>query len=81
LSPLASGWQTPTRDAHSMYERYGLLQAPFSGPSFRALELVPGALAGVNGEVRYPPPFGLGAAPSQGRKRNEVTPWDRPFEG
>ena len=36
------------------------LQAPFSGPSFMALELVPGALAGVAGKVRYPPPFGLG---------------------
>ena len=35
------------------------LQAPFSGPSFMALELVLGALGGVAGEVRYPPPFGL----------------------
>jgi putative acetyltransferase len=37
----------------------GRLQAPFSGPSFMGLELVPGALAGVAGQVRYPPPFGL----------------------
>jgi putative acetyltransferase len=37
-------------------------QAPFSGPSFMALELVPGALAGVTGQVRYPPPFGLESA-------------------
>jgi putative acetyltransferase len=37
----------------------GRLRAPFSGPAFMALELVPGALAGVTGEVRYPPPFGL----------------------
>ena len=32
--------------------------SPFSGPAFMALELVPGALDGVEGEVRYPPPFG-----------------------
>ena len=49
------------------YPRFGFsarlaegLQAPFSGPSFMALEVVPGALAGVAGKVRYPPPFGLG---------------------
>jgi putative acetyltransferase len=35
------------------------LKAPFSGPAFMALELVPGALENVTGEVRYPPPFGL----------------------
>ena len=33
------------------------LKAPFSGSAFMALELVPGALDGVEGEVRYPPPF------------------------
>ncbi len=33
------------------------LDSPFSGPAFMALELVPGALEGVEGEVRYPPPF------------------------
>ena len=37
----------------------GRLKAPFSGPAFTALEFVPGALAGVTGEARYPPPFGL----------------------
>jgi putative acetyltransferase len=37
----------------------GPLGAPFSGPAFMALELVPGALEGVSGEVSYPPPFGL----------------------
>jgi putative acetyltransferase len=37
----------------------GRLKAPFSGPAFMALELVPGALAGVADQVRYPPPFGL----------------------
>jgi putative acetyltransferase len=48
------------------YPRFGFsarlaerLQAPFSGAAFMALELVPGALANVTGEVRYPPPFGL----------------------
>jgi putative acetyltransferase len=48
------------------YPRFGFsaqlaeqLQAPFSGPAFMALELVPGALTDVTGEVRYPPPFGL----------------------
>jgi putative acetyltransferase len=49
------------------YPRFGFsaelaarLKAPFSGPAFMALELVPGALAEVVGEVRYPPPFQLG---------------------
>jgi putative acetyltransferase len=48
------------------YPRFGIsarlaerLKAPFSGPPFMALELVPGALADVTGEVRYAPPFGL----------------------
>jgi putative acetyltransferase len=40
----------------------GRLKAPFSGPAFMALELVPGALADVTGEVCYPPPFGLESA-------------------
>jgi putative acetyltransferase len=33
------------------------LKSPYSGPAFMAVELVPGALEGVEGEVRYPPPF------------------------
>ena len=48
------------------YPRFGFsaelaerLKSPFSGPAFMAAELVPGALEGVEGEVRYPPPFGL----------------------
>src|SRR6516165_4423395 len=48
------------------YPRFGFsarlaerLKAPFSGAAFMALELMPGALANVTGEVRYPPPFGL----------------------
>ena len=35
----------------------GRLRSPFSGPAFMAVELMPGALEGVEGEVRYPPPF------------------------
>ncbi|AGA27841.1 putative acetyltransferase [Singulisphaera acidiphila DSM 18658] len=34
------------------------LLSPYAGPAFMALELAPGALEGVEGEVRYPPPFG-----------------------
>jgi putative acetyltransferase len=48
------------------YPRFGFsaglaapLKSPFSGPAFMALELVLGALEGVDGEARYPPPFGL----------------------
>lgn len=32
--------------------------APTCGKPWIALELVPGALAGVVGKVEYPPPFG-----------------------
>ena len=46
------------------YPRFGFsaklaarLKSPYAGPSFMALELVPGALDGIDGEVRYPPPF------------------------
>jgi putative acetyltransferase len=48
------------------YPRFGFssrlaerLKSPLAGPVFMALELVPGALADVVGQVRYPPPFGL----------------------
>ena len=48
------------------YPRFGFsaeaaraLQAPFSGPAFMALELLPGALRG-GGAVRYARAFGLG---------------------
>jgi putative acetyltransferase len=48
------------------YPRFGFsaklaepLRAAFSGPAFMAVELVPGALSDVAGEVRYLPPFGL----------------------
>lgn len=39
-------------------EKAARLRSPFAGPAFMTLELVPGALEGVEGEVRYPPPFG-----------------------
>jgi putative acetyltransferase len=49
------------------YPRFGFstalaerLRSPFPGPHFMALELVPGALDSVEGEVQYPPPFGVG---------------------
>jgi len=49
------------------YPRFGFsaalaerLRSPFPGPHFMAMELVPGSLSGVEGEVRYPPPFGVG---------------------
>ena len=35
------------------------LLAPFSGPSWMALELQPDALKTVSGRVRYVPPFGI----------------------
>ena len=40
-------------------ERARSLEHPFSPEAFMALELVPGALDGVRGRVRYPPAFGL----------------------
>jgi putative acetyltransferase len=46
------------------YRRFGFsseqarrLESPFAGEAFMAVELVPGALEGVIGQVRYPPPF------------------------
>jgi putative acetyltransferase len=47
------------------YPRFGFsaklaerLKSPYSGPAFMTMELVAGALEDVEGEVRYPPPFG-----------------------
>jgi putative acetyltransferase len=40
-------------------DRARLLRSLYSGPAFQALELVAGALEGVEGEVIYPPPFGI----------------------
>ena len=47
------------------YRRFGFsakraerLRSEYSGEAFMAAELVPGALDGIEGEVRYPPPFG-----------------------
>jgi putative acetyltransferase len=49
------------------YPRFGFsaelarkLESPFRGDRFMALELVPGALAGRAGSVRYPAAFGAG---------------------
>ncbi len=46
------------------YPRFGFtakmaerLRSPYSEPAFMAIELAPGALDGVEGDVRYPPPF------------------------
>jgi putative acetyltransferase len=46
------------------YPRFGFsaelaepLRSSYSGPAFMAVELVPDALKGIEGEVRYPPPF------------------------
>jgi putative acetyltransferase len=46
------------------YPRFGFspelalpLASEYAGPSFMALELAPGALRGVRGDVRYPAPF------------------------
>jgi putative acetyltransferase len=46
------------------YGRFGFsselgarVESPYAGEAFQALELTPGALEGVTGEVRYPPPF------------------------
>lgn len=47
------------------YPRFGFsakraepLRSPYSGPAFMAVELLPDALQGIEGEIRYPPPFG-----------------------
>jgi putative acetyltransferase len=46
------------------YPRFGFshaltraLRSPYDGEAFMALELAPGALVNVSGEVRYPSPF------------------------
>jgi putative acetyltransferase len=48
------------------YPRFGFsadltrgLRSPFSGPAFMALELKAGALGRLEGELRYPPAFGI----------------------
>ncbi len=60
------GWQAVIVLGHrDYYPRFGFsaalaqpLEAPFSGPSFMALELESGALQGGAGRVVYPPAFG-----------------------
>jgi putative acetyltransferase len=53
------------------YPRFGFsaqaaqnLRAPFSGPVFMAMELIPGSLEGVTGRVRYAAAFGIDDATS-----------------
>ncbi len=53
------------------YPRFGFsaatarnLRAPFSGPAFMALELLPGCLDGVTGPVCYTAAFGLDERPT-----------------
>jgi len=61
------GWQAVVVLGHQdYYPRFGFsaalaqsLKAPFSGASFMALELEPGALRGGEGRVVYPPAFGV----------------------
>ena len=60
------GWQAVIVLGHQhYYPRFGFsaaltqpLEAPFSGASFMALELEPGALQGGTGRVVYPTAFG-----------------------
>ncbi len=40
-----------------LHEPASRLESPYQGDAFMALELAPGALLGVTGTVRYPPPF------------------------
>lgn len=61
------GWQVVIVVGHpEYYPRFGFsasvarsLSAPFSGNTFMALELEPGALQGGKGRVVYPAPFGV----------------------
>jgi putative acetyltransferase len=61
------GWQAVVVVGHpNYYPRFGFsvalarpLRAPFSGDTFMAVELEPGALQDGGGRVVYPPPFGI----------------------
>lgn len=59
-------WAVVVLGHAAYYPRFGfsaeiarVLDAPFCGESFMALELVPGALAGRAGRFVYPPAFGI----------------------
>jgi putative acetyltransferase len=62
---LEAGWEAVIVVGHpAYYTRFGFsaelarkLASPYAGEAFMALELVPGALDGANGEVRYPAAF------------------------
>jgi putative acetyltransferase len=84
------GWQAVIVLGHAgFYPRFGFsaerarhLEAPFAGPSFMALDLVPGALDGSQGAVVYPPAFGLGqkapfAIKPPGGVADAPAPWPR----
>jgi len=51
--------------APAYYRRFGFAEAstaierPWPGPHFMAMALIPGALDGIGGIVRYPAPFGI----------------------
>ncbi|MGQ0581085.1 MAG: GNAT family N-acetyltransferase [Reyranella sp.] len=65
----ARDWQAVFVLGHpDFYPRFGFsaalarpFKAPFSGEAFMALDLEPEALAGSDGRVVYPPPFGIAA--------------------
>jgi len=65
----ARDWQAVFVLGHlGFYPRFGFaatlarpFKAPFAGDAFMALDLVPGVLAGSDGRVVYPPPFGIAA--------------------
>ncbi len=65
----ARDWQAVFVLGHpGFYPRFGFsaalarpFKAPFSGEAFMALDLEPEALAGGDGRVVYPPPFGIAA--------------------
>lgn len=62
---LEAGWEACfVLGDPDYYRRFGFTQeaarriaAPFAGPAFMGLALVPGALTGTGGRLIYPPPF------------------------
>jgi putative acetyltransferase len=76
---IRAGLEQAAQDGHRIvvvlghagyYPRFGFsaelarpLKSPFQGEHWMALELTPGALTGVSGNVRYPPPFGIPPEP------------------
>lgn len=62
-----TGWPAIIVVGHTeYYPRFGFnaeavrhLGSPYAGPAFMGLDLRPGFLAGLRGEVRYPEPFSM----------------------